>query len=75
MMASYSVGTVKTHRKPSLEWLHCSFCGAPENKVEWLVAAPPLNKWAASYICDECVEAAVSTLKEARRIERAQRYR
>ena len=68
-MGSYTVGTVKTHRKAQPPTLTCSFCGKDE--YDYLVTA---HKHPA-HICDTCVEAAVSTLQEARRIERSQRYR
>ena len=71
MAAAYTVGTVKTHSTPRPLVL-CSFCHKSEHEVEWLVAAPPIG---TAFICDACTEAAVSTLKEARRIQRAQRYR
>ena len=70
-MGDYTLDTVRTGRtvRPVA---HCSFCNKSEASVEWLVAA---HKRAA-YICDTCTEAAVSTLKEARRIERSRgRYR
>ena len=73
MMASYTVATVRTGRKPA-PVLACSFCGKSEHVVEWLVASPRLGG-TVSYICDDCTESALSTLKEARRIERSQRYR
>lgn len=77
-MASYTVGTVRTGRaeRPAL---HCSFCGKSQYEVKWLVAGPPNAILSAagvvlpaSHICDDCVEACVSTLKEAHRIERSQ---
>lgn len=38
--------------------LECSFCGRPEQIVRKLIAGPGV------YICDECVEICVETIRQ-----------